>query len=119
MYTKDGSSIQKLILTQRLDYQVRETQPLRIDYKGKYRITSSSAPVSRGGPGTVEDSYLMIESLKFAYTQRTLLGDPDLVPGLEAAQDEWTKPDADSDVGDFDHNHDQTVVGFSHCGAFF
>lgn len=63
-----------------LDYKVRETKPLSINYKGKFKVTSSSAPASGGvfllalnilsnypdveGPGSISDSHRMIESLK-------------------------------------------------------
>ncbi|KAF8824302.1 hypothetical protein HHX47_DHR8000072 [Lentinula edodes] len=97
-----------------IDYKVQATKPLSVDYKGKFKITSSPAPASGGvfllalnilsnypdisGPGTLMDSHRLIESLKFAYAHRTLLGDPSFISDLEAVQNEFVKPATGKDL---------------------
>ncbi|KAF5392041.1 hypothetical protein D9757_003187 [Collybiopsis confluens] len=91
------------------NYRVHQTKPLSLTYKGKFKVTTSSAPASGGilllalnilsnytdvgGPGSIVDSHRMIESLKFAFAHRALLGDTEFVTGLENLQEQFLKPE--------------------------
>lgn len=80
IFSPDSDSVYVELILKLIDYKVQATKPLSVDYKGKFRITSSSAPASGGvfllalnilsnypdisGPGTLMDSHRLIESLK-------------------------------------------------------
>nr|XP_018267316.1 gamma-glutamyltransferase [Kwoniella dejecticola CBS 10117]OBR89474.1 gamma-glutamyltransferase [Kwoniella dejecticola CBS 10117] len=90
------------------NYNVEWNEPLSLDYKG-YTIRSTPAPASGAiflsalgmlsecqhqGEGSIEDLHVLTESLRLAYGQRTALGDPNFVPGLQEKQLSWLSPES-------------------------
>jgi gamma-glutamyltranspeptidase/glutathione hydrolase len=94
------------------NYTVALRDPVHISYRG-YKLTSTNAPSSGvvalsalnvlSGYSDFPDpsrsnlsTHLMDEAMKFAYGQRTKLGDPSFVPGL----DKYTKQMISAQTGD-------------------
>ncbi|KAI0380334.1 gamma-glutamyltranspeptidase [Hypomontagnella monticulosa] len=103
------------------NYTVAIRKPAKIDYRG-YKLTSISAPSSGavalsalkivdgyegfGDPTTINlTTHRLDEALKFAYGQRSELGDPSFVEGLDKYQDSMlsdkTAAEVRSKISDF------------------
>lgn len=114
------------------NYTVAHRQPIHITYKG-HKLTSTNAPSSGvvalsalnivsgyedlfANPDDVDNVHLsthrMDEAMKYAYGQRTNLGDPSFVPGLDAYTARMIDPEFGqslraniSDLRTFDVHH--------------
>ncbi|KAA8901884.1 gamma-glutamyltranspeptidase [Sphaerosporella brunnea] len=83
------------------EYKIRRRTVSKIEYKG-YRLFAGSAPSSgavalsalkifegwQEGTGLKLKTHRLVEGIKFAYGQRTQLGDPDFLEGVEKFQKE-------------------------------
>ncbi|WVQ85542.1 gamma-glutamyltransferase [Cryptococcus sp. DSM 104549] len=89
-------------------YKINWNTPLSVKYKD-YTLWAPPAPASGAiwlsamgmlgqfkseGYGTTTDLHRLTEALRLAYGQRTALGDPAYVPGIEEKQKSWLKPEA-------------------------
>ncbi|WVF70603.1 gamma-glutamyltransferase [Kwoniella sp. CBS 6097] len=85
------------------NYQVKWRKPLSTHYR-EYTLWAPPAPASGAiwlsamgmlsrfepeGQGSVTDLHRLTEALRLAYGQRTALGDPGFVPGLDEKQASW------------------------------
>ncbi|KAK8865895.1 gamma-glutamyltransferase [Kwoniella newhampshirensis] len=90
------------------NYRVNWNTPLSVKYRD-YTLWAPPAPASGAiwlsamgmlstfepaGAGTVTDLHRLTEALRLAYGQRTALGDPAFVPGLEEKQLSWLESQA-------------------------
>ncbi|KAK4684485.1 hypothetical protein P7C73_g5688, partial [Tremellales sp. Uapishka_1] len=90
------------------NYTFRYNTPLSADYHG-YKLVTVPAPASGAiwlsamgtlshfkstESGDVLDLHRLTEALRLAYGQRTQLGDPSFVDGLDAKQASWISPES-------------------------
>lgn len=110
------------------NYTVAIRTPAQLEYRG-YRITSTSAPSSGtvalstmniiegykdiGWASTINIStHRLDEAIKFAYGQRTLLGDPSFDAGLQKYQDSMLSSQVASEAR-------SKITGYSHNTSYY
>ncbi|KAK2592369.1 hypothetical protein QQS21_009949 [Conoideocrella luteorostrata] len=96
------------------NYKIAQRNPISIKYRG-YKLSSTNAPsggvVALSALNTLSgfdhfqepsrsnlSTHLMVEAIKWGYSQRTNLGDPSFVPGLDKYTKDMISPETGAEV---------------------